>query len=335
MNSVEINEFLKNNYNINAEASQKIKNVYRVNSSSKNYCLKCIHYDYGHVLFIVKAMEHLKENGFDKIPEIIPTRSGEKFIKFRSCYVYLTEWLDSRVCNFDNPIDLYTAVKALSSLHLKSRNFEVTDNMNPRVGWFNWRENFKRRKDEILKFKKIICDKEKKTEFDNLYMKLMEEELSKADKSIQDIENSEYVNKMNEEFRLKGFCHHDYAHHNILIDKEGKAHIIDFDYCMLDTHLHDLSSILIRKMKNGLWDMKCCLFILNTYNEDYKIENNDIPIMAAFMEFPQGYWQVGLQYYVEKQPWTEEFFMSRLNKIYKDKDERQEFLEDFMKFKYL
>lgn len=50
------------------------------------------------------------------------------------------------------------------------------------------------------------------------------------------------------------FCHHDYANHNILIDSENQIYIIDFDYCMLDTKLHDLASILIRvmKMANGI-----------------------------------------------------------------------------------
>ncbi|MCR3758344.1 CotS family spore coat protein [Clostridium felsineum] len=335
MKSEEISRFLKDNYNIKVKDYKKIKNVYKISDNLKSYCLKCISYDYGHVLFIVKAIEHLKKNGFDNIPEIIRTIKGDQFIKFQKGYVYLTDWVDSRLCNFDNPVDLKMAVKVLAELHLKSRNFVVTEDMNPRVGWFKWIGNFKNRRDEILKFKSMISKKDKKTEFDNLYSKMMQEELVKVDKSISDIEKSEYNHKMKKEFKLNGFCHHDYAHHNILIDKKENINIIDFDYCILDTHLHDLSSILIRKMKNGLWDMKSCLFILDTYNEKYTIENSDIPIIAAFIEFPQGYWQVGLQYYVEKQPWTEEFFISRLNRLHKDKDERQEFVEELINLKYL
>ncbi|PJI09114.1 MULTISPECIES: CotS family spore coat protein [Clostridium] len=335
MSDVEINKILKENYDINVNEAKKIKNVYKIESGSEIYCLKCTHYDYGHVLFIVNAIDHLRKNGFTKIPKIIPTISRKEIIKFQNGYAYLTNWIDSRVCNFDNPVDLKMAAVALASLHKSSRNFIVTNDMNPRIGWFKWLETFKRRKDEILNFQKIICSKENKTEFDNLYMKLMKEETLKADKSINDIKKSQYVDKMQKEYRLKGFCHHDYAHHNILIDKEGEANIIDFDYCILDTHLHDLSSLLIRRMKNGFWDMRTALFILNAYNSIYAIENSDLPIMAAFMEFPQGYWQVGLQYYIEKQPWTEEFFMSKLYKIYKDKGERQEFLDKFMLLKYL
>ena len=47
---------------------------------------------------------------------------------------------------------------------------------------------------------------------------------------------------MDKEF-LKRFCHHDFAHHNLLIDKQGEINVIDFDYCILDSHIHDLASL--------------------------------------------------------------------------------------------
>ena len=51
--------------------------------------------------------------------------------------------------------------------------------------------------------------------------------------------------------------------------------------------------------------------------------------MAAFMEFPQEYWQLGIQYYWEKKQWDEEVFINKLNKIYEDRDEKYEFIQDF------
>lgn len=54
---------------------------------------------------------------------------------------------------------------------------------------------------------------------------------------------------MDKEVMKMGFCHHDYAHHNILVDDKNELNIIDFDYCILDSHLHDLASLLIRAMK--------------------------------------------------------------------------------------
>ena len=88
----------------------------------------------------------------------------------------------------------------------------------------------------------------------------MEEELARSNRSIYNLCKSEYISKMKEEIKHRGFCHHDYAHHNVLIEKSGGVNIIDFDYCILDTHLHDLSSLLIRRMKNGKWSSRKCTF---------------------------------------------------------------------------
>ena len=75
-------------------------------------------------------------------------------------------------------------------------------------------------------------------------------------------------------------------------------------------------------------------FILEAYDSVYRVEPEDIPIMAAFMEFPQDYWQVGIQYYWEKQPWGEDFFLKKLARIIEDKEEKQEFINEFMYFNY-
>jgi CotS family spore coat protein len=136
------------------------------------------------------------------------------------------------------------------------------------------------------------------------------------------------------EVENRGVCHHDFAHHNVLIEKDGSVNLIDFDYTILDTHLHDLSSLLIRRMKNGKWDVENALFILNSYNSIYKVENDDIEIMCAFMEFPQDFWQVGIQYYWEVQPWGEEFFLKKLERILEDNIEKQDFIEEFRGLKY-
>jgi len=161
----------------------------------------------------------------------------------------------------------------------------------------------------------------------------MEEELNRADKAIENLIKSDYIEKIHEDILRSGFCHHDYAHHNVLIEGNGRINIIDFDYCILDTNLHDLSSLLLRAMKNGKWDMEDAIKIIDSYSTIKMVSKRDIPIMAAFMEYPQDYWQVGIQYYWEEQPWGEDFFIKKLKKTIEDREEKQEFIEDFRNIK--
>ncbi|MBU3092599.1 CotS family spore coat protein [Clostridium sp. CM028] len=330
----EVKETVQDNYSLCINDIVKIKNVYRIETENDMYCLKIINYDFKHFLFIIGAIKHLQGNGFENIPEIIETIDNKEYIAIENKYAYLTPWLKARECNYDNPVEIKLCTSKLAELHKKSLNFKVTPDMSPRIGWLKWIETFKTREREILDFKRRIGEKECITEFDSDYLRIMGEELARSNRSIENLCKSEYVSKMKGEIKHRGFCHHDYAHHNVLLDKSGGVNVIDFDYCILDTHLHDLSSLLIRRMKNGKWSPENALFIMEAYDDAFSIYKSDIEVMAAFMEFPQEYWQIGIQYYWEKKDWGEEFFLRKLEKMREDRVDKQIFIEKFIKIKY-
>lgn len=334
LDDTELIRVIEDAYELNLIDIEKIKNVYKIKTANKEYCLKVIKYNFDHFLFILGAIRHLQHKGFNTILEIIKPVNGNEYIMIDGKYCYLTPWVTARECNYDNPVDIVTASMKLAELHVNSEGFTITDNMRPRVGWFKWIEVYRTRRSEILDFKHRIYNKDCRTEFDELYLKIMAEELYRAERAVSNLDSSDYLQKMYIEVEKKGFCHHDYAHHNVLIEENGSVDIIDFDYCILDSHLHDLSSLLLRRMKNGKWDLENARAILNSYNSVKGVEQSDIPIISAFMEFPQDYWQVGIQYYWEKQPWEEEYFLKKLSKIAEDRDEKQEFIDEFRYLRY-
>lgn len=334
MNIDELKKVIEEGYGLNIQSLEKVKNVYRIRTFEEDYCLKVIKYNFPHFYFILSAIKHLQNNGFDRVPDILKKLDGTDYICLDNSNAYLTKWVNARECNYDNPLDISQAAIKLGQLHNKSEGFQMTEKMQPRVYWYKWIEHFKTRKHEILDFKNRINKKKKRSEFDCLYLEALDEELKRADKAVENLIKSEYMDKVKHEIVKNGFCHHDYAHHNVLIDDNGNINIIDFDYCILDINIHDLASLIIRKMKNGKWDIDDALFIMDNYSKSRKVEKKDIPIMAAFMEFPQDYWQVGIQYYWEEQPWGEDFFVKKLKKIYEDREEKQEFIEEFRLLNY-
>lgn len=333
MKNLEISEILKKEYNILVTSIEKIKSVYRVEAGKQIYCLKVVKYELPHFLFILRAMKHLDSNGFEYVPNIIRTTRGMDYIKFDESFAYITLWLNGRESSYENPIELSIVAKKLGQLHKCSEGFIVSKDMKPRVGWFKWIEVYRTRKGEILSFKNLINRRSKKTDVDLYYLSMIEEELQRCDRAINNLCDTNYENKMLDEIRLGGFCHHDYANHNVLIGKDNEVNIIDFDYCILDTHLHDLSSLLIRAMKYGRWNEERARIILKAYKSSHRLEQDDIKIMAAFMEFPQDYWQRGIQYYWEKKMWGEDFFLRKLKAYVNDREERQEFINSFRQFK--
>jgi CotS family spore coat protein len=323
-----LKKLLEEEYHFIIVSIDEFKNIYKITTVNGQYCLKKIKYNFSHFKFILEAIKYLHTRNFQYTPEIVKTKEGNDYIYINQCYCYLCPWVNSHKSDYSNEDELKAVSRKLAELHMKSRGFLQTKEMQPRVGWFKWIETFETRKNEIIDFKKRIYSKEKMNRFDKLYLFIMEEELREAENSIEQLKNSSYLEAMTKEIKYNGFCHHDLAYHNVLIGDNKDIYIIDFDYCILDSHLHDLSSLIIRKMKQSSWRMDNCKSIIKEYNSIYQIEQEELQIMAAFMEFPQDYWQRGIQYYWENKNWGEEFFIKKLNKYIEDREEKKEFIEE-------
>lgn len=333
LKNLEILKLLKLEYNIDAKGIEKIKGAYRVECDGRVYCLKIVRYELPHFLFILAAINHLNDNGFEYAPKIIKTVNGKEYVAIDVFFAYITEWLKGREVSYDNPIELSLAARKLAELHKASEGFVVEEHMRPRVGWFKWIEVYRTRRGEILDFRDRIYSKKHKTMFDIYYLQLMEDALDRCDSSINNLCCSKYDVRMIDEISQRGFCHHDYAHHNILIGDNSELNIIDFDYCILDTHLHDLGSLLVRAMKYDKWNDDRMRNILGSYNEVYPLKQDELEIMAAFIEFPQDYWQRGIQYYWENKCWDEDFFIKKVKTYAEDRQCKQEFIERLRRFK--
>lgn len=321
---------IQNKYMLEIESIEKIKNSYKIKTKDGDYGIKMIKYQYPHFYFIISAIKHLKNRGFNNIPEIINTKDGLEYISLGNNYAYLNKWIDSRSCNYKDFDDLKLASETLGKLHNCSEGFTLSRNMRPRIAWFSWIKVFETRCEEILDFKKRIYQKAYSSQFDEIYLNEIDCELDTAKKAIDELKSNKYIEIMDKEVIKRGFCHHDYAYHNVLINKDREINIIDFDYCILDTHIHDVASLLIRSMKDGNWSRDKAYFILNSYANTHSLFDEEVKLMKGFIRFPQGFWQVGLQYYWEQQPWGEEFLVSKLNKYLKDRENRAKFLKTFI-----
>ena len=232
----EIKDIVEENYGINIKSISKVKNSYNVKADEGEYCIKNIKYDFPHFNFIISAIEHLQKRKFKTIPEILPNKDGNKYIEIENNYAYITKWIHSRVSNFNNPIELQAIAGKLAELHKCSRGFNLNRKMRPRIGWYSWINVFNTRCSEILDFRNRIYQKAYKSEFDKIYLEHIDNEIERGQRAVKGLEENGYFSLMDIEVKKRGFCHHDFAHHNILIDKDQQINIIDFDYCILDTH---------------------------------------------------------------------------------------------------
>lgn len=321
--------YLSFKYDMDIQDITPVKNVMHIYTSSGDRCLKRVKYRKEHFLFIMSAMKHLMNNGFEGLIPLIPARNGEMYVELEDGYGFLTEWISSRECDYSNPIELKMAAVTLSKIHNLSKGYEPPKNCEPRIGWGRWADMFTLRIKDMMEFKKIIESHEELSYFDKLYIDSIDYFINQAETSIENLKSTGYFELMEEESGNKSFCHHDFAHHNVLLSDDLKVYVIDFDYCILDSRLHDLSSLIIRNMRRGNWNMEKAQYIIDCYLRLGSLKSDEIPVMNAFMEFPQDFWQVGLQYYKEKLKWEESHFIKRLSNVIDDETDRRQFLSEF------
>lgn len=319
---------LEKSYDIKINEIEKIKNVYKLETDVGLKCFKVSRYKEYLVKFIIDSIEHVKKRGFNNVIEPIPSKSLEKYIKFNEGYGYLCDWIPSREADYKNPIDLRLCVNTLAKFHLASWEFDPLSAAVGRRYHGKWTTKFSKRLKQMHEFKRIAECRLNQSDFDKMYIEGFEKHIKKAEKSIEELKTGKYNEVMERHKVFNGLCHHDTANHNFLLDDNLNVYLIDFDYCITDSHLHDLSSVIIRNLKNDNWNMETLLFILDEYRKNLEVDPCELEVILNFIEFPQDYWQVGLQYYIEKQPWDEEFFNKRLKRCIDDCDLKYKFLDN-------
>lgn len=321
---------VEKDYGFKIHHIEKVRNVYKLVTNKGAKCFKKAHIRPSYFCFVFSAIEHLINKGFDGVIAYDKTIDGNICLMEDEYIYYVLPWIESRQCRFKHKEELKLAIKTAALLHIFSVGFVAPEHSKPRIYYGKWSEKFTNRCLEIKRFKEIIEKKPSKDSFDEAYYPLIDYYLNQGYEAIEMLEKSSYPDISKKSMGKGEFCHHDMAEHNFIITSNEDMKIIDFDYCIMDSKIHDVASLIIRNMKRGIWDVKKAYFILNEYSKHNQLSNKEIEAIKYFMIFPQDFWQLGLQYYIEKQNWTMENFISKLDIIKADKNLRHNFLNNFI-----
>ncbi|MGE5632308.1 MAG: CotS family spore coat protein [Caulobacteraceae bacterium] len=308
-----------------------VRSVYRISTDKGFFCLKKLRFSMDEMNFILSAVEHLKENGFQSVFNIVKQNDGSRFLDFMGEKYFLTEWIDGRECDFLNPMDLETAIEVLAKLHNATEGFMPTVCPDCRNYLGKWPENFIKRIEEMRSIKEQVMLKQDKNEMDSIYMDYADMCIKDAEDALELLNGSGYPELVLEAESKKSFIHHDYAHHNILHTFDGRTYVVDFDYCILDVGVHDLGSLILRNMKKSNWDADKAMSIIEIYDRINPISQKELKTMAPFFLFPQDFWMISRQYYIEKKDWEEEEYVDKMNTKSEYTMMRRSFIKEYMR----
>lgn len=291
--------YIMENYPIKPRRVEPYKLIYRVEAEEGFFALKEIKYPEDEFAYIYAAMEHLIAYGFNRINRMIPAKNYYPFAEYRGKRYFLSKWIAGREADYNRKEDLGIAAHTLAQLHQASKGFDPPP-FEGRVKWGTWPANMERKTRELLELKEQVQSKNRKRFFDRVFLNHVDYYVKESRKAFDLLikEGYEKVNRRDANGRY--FCHHDYAHHNVIIDQEGRGSVIDFDYCLSDIRCHDLASLMLRVLKKSRWNYRNAYETLKVYDRARTVRSSEIGVISAILRFPQDFWQVAFAYYVEQ-----------------------------------
>ncbi|MHB8172793.1 MAG: CotS family spore coat protein [Thermincolia bacterium] len=319
---------LHREYGIETEKLKALGRISKIIARKGTYGLKLFDYPIEEFLYINSAMEYVVKRGFDRIGRFLLTGSGKSYFSTPSGKFFVCRWIEGKECDYQRLGELSAATIALAELHMAAKGFKFYPDTDLRSNWGKWPKNFQQRAAHLLEFKARVEEKNSRTKFDQLFLQEVEYFYDEAQKAISLLAESPYRELVKAGEDERGFCHHDMAYHNVIIQKK-QGYLIDFDYCLGDLRIHDLTSLILRNLKKCNWDVRRGEFILEKYDLVSTVSPREIAVMKAMMLFPQDFWQYSFTYYAEDIGRTEIESLKRLERAVRMKRDRAAFLRDF------
>lgn len=316
------------NYGMEVKNLFPYKDTFMIVTAQGRKVIKKIPFSLDRLKFVHGAKEHLALNGFTGTDRYICTLSGNPGFIYNNCCYTLTEFSEGRESNFDNDNDVKRAAFALADLHKASRGYvapadcKVQDDIGKLPGFFS------KRLDDIRKMKKQA--RKGKSRFDQLFLQYADYFIELGEKALQELELSNYSG-IAETTRREGlFCHHDYTHHNILMENE-KVIVTNFDYCCHELRVYDIANFIRRKMRKCDWDISKAELIVQSYNSVEVLSKEELEVMKIILRFPQKFWRVVNRYYNSRRSWSEKSFIMRLQEVIDEVAPLNTFLADYQR----
>jgi CotS family spore coat protein len=292
-------------------------------------CLKKVDKSKEQIMFINEVKKHLVANGYTYIDSFESTKSGLPYSEYDEELYAVTNWLEGRECELENPIELKKAICVLAQLHKTMNGFRCSSSLdksiNPKINLGKWPMDFEKKINEMTRLRKEA--RKSNTIFDTLYKENFDYYMDMAKRALEMLKNSSYDELVKSAETENGFCHKDFTYHNIIIGENSNTYVIDFDYCCFELRIYDIASFIMRNMRRCNWDVDTAKYILEEYNKINPLSDEEYEVMKVLFIFPQKYWRVANRYYNKKHKHVDLNLYNKLCEEIMQKEFKDEFLK--------
>ena len=281
-----------------------------------------------------QLMQHLLRAGLCITDQIVPNREGEFLSRDSEGTSYIVkDWPEGKACETRNREELCRAMELLAGFHRLARNlWQIpVEERSPRLYGASVPEEYEKHNRELKKVRNFIRGKQKKGEFELLFLKEASYFLDMSQQAARLLEESAYESLFVRSCEEGCICHGEYIHHNVLFSR-ARAALISFERCCMDIQIHDLYLFLRKIMEKHSWNLSLGQRMLEAYEKIQPLSGEEQSYLALRLYYPEKVWKLANHYYHTNKAWIPEKSCEKLTMFLEQEENRLKFLKEMFTF---
>lgn len=265
--------------------------------------LKKVLIDEKYIEFMIYGIDFLRDNGVFS-PEVLTTKLGEGFVRYRDDYFMLFEAVNGRIPNFESEEDLLIIMNGIATFHKASKGMEIT---NEQFSSFQteWKKDLQNKFLKLTKWKEERAKVKHQNEVDKLFLKNINTILMQCEKALIIIDKY-YIAEMGEEKESnKTLSYQKFEEKNLIIGEDSNLYFLDMSTLKLELTVHDIRRILNMVMnREKTWNLRLMMKMIFAYQEVNSLTCLQLRFLKADLLFPHLFYDIFSVYYENKETIT-------------------------------
>lgn len=278
-------------------------------------------------IFLHDILEYLSEKDFEA-ETIVLSREGETLVKdeINQTSYLLKNWFPGRECDVRNRDDILSAVRKLAQLHSLTAGYDGNIPEFLKADEDSLLREYERHNRELNKVRNYIRNKNKKNEFEMLFMKEYENYKTQAQEVTEQLKNQ--LKNLDEKTKkqMRGLCHGDYNQHNVLMS-QGEWVILNFEQMTYDILVQDLANFIRKILEKYNWNTGLGIEMITAYDEIRKMLPEELEQLYLRLAYPKKYWKIANHYSSSRKSWISGRDIEKLEKVMEQEPLRKQFLK--------
>lgn len=277
----------------------------------------------GHFQLENKIKEHLIQNGFTRVDDVVPNEEGKLVTELETGEKYvLYNWFPGEECDLRSESCLVSAGENLGRLHKAVRRFESVEPADTETKGLM--EQFQKHNRELRRVNGYMKSKKRKSEFEIYAINCFRGYYEKACEAAERLEHCAFYTAAGEEKHQ--ICHGDYNYHNLIMTGHGIA-TTGFAKACAGIQLLDLTYFMRKTLEKNNWSRRAGEAVMTGYDKICALSEEQTEFIYIMLAYPEKYWKLMNHYYNKKKSWLSAKSLEKLKDVGNMEKRREEFLK--------